>query len=383
MKVLFSATPAFGHILPMASLMECALAAGHSVALVTSAGIQADIVAELDPAVTFLPAGVMPAVFSGEAARRTGADVFHPTPAVIGEIFGGARVDLSLRDTIARARDWAPDVVIAEAFDAVGPMVAADLGIAWHRVGVGPAVPSAISDAIDRASSLRYRQTGLKPVSSSSYIDPCPASMQDPDWSSEVPVRPMRVRAHRRSRPAEFGRPAFADPSRPTALLTLGTIFSDPELLAAIVEAVSENAMNVIATVGSSMRFPAGAPGASPALGCETPSGKVGYVPFVPLDQLLDGADLVIGSGGAGTVLAALAKGVPMVLWPQGAEQPLNAARAAASGAAIVVDRVEQVAGAAARALADPSYGRRAAQAAAQIVARPGPAEVIAAIVAE
>ncbi|MGV9294769.1 hypothetical protein [Amycolatopsis sp. NPDC003676] len=173
MKLLVSATPAFGHILPLVPLMQAAVEAGHSVGLLSSAGFRSAITAELPPEVEFLDAGAMSGEFSEEAARRTGADVFHPTPAVIG----GARVDLSLAESIDKAADWHADLVIAEPFDAVGPTVAARLGIAWHRAGIGPALPAVISDEIDRAASARRDC----PAPAASYLDPCPPQLPDPD----------------------------------------------------------------------------------------------------------------------------------------------------------------------------------------------------------
>ncbi len=68
--------------------------AGHSVALLSAGAVRDGIAPELPPGVLFLAAGAMPGEFSADAARRTGADVFHPTPAVIGKIFGGSRLDL-------------------------------------------------------------------------------------------------------------------------------------------------------------------------------------------------------------------------------------------------------------------------------------------------
>ncbi|MER6901823.1 glycosyltransferase, partial [Amycolatopsis sp. NPDC000740] len=327
MKLLFSATPAFGHVLPLVPLMQAALDAGHAVGLLSSAGFRASVADELPPEVEFLAAGAMPGEFSEEAARRTGADVFHPTPAVIGEIFGGARVDLGLSESIGKAADWRADLVVAEPFDAIGPAVAARLGIAWHRAGIGPALPAAISDEIDRAASARSGRS----VPASSYLDPCPPQLQDPDWSPASPVRPVRPQAHRRAKDAALELPEFDTPGKPTVLVTFGTIFSDPDVLATAVAAVADSGATAIATLGASLRHPA----ASQEVRAD-PTG-VRYVPFVPLGQLFDRADLVVGAGGVGTILGALAHGLPMVLWPQGGDQPINAARAAASGSSLTV----------------------------------------------
>lgn len=56
--------------------------------------------------------------------------MFHPSPSAIGEVFGGARVDLAVEEGIGQATEWAPDLVVAEPLDAVGPLVAARLGAA-------------------------------------------------------------------------------------------------------------------------------------------------------------------------------------------------------------------------------------------------------------
>jgi UDP:flavonoid glycosyltransferase YjiC (YdhE family) len=374
MKLLFSATPAFGHILPLAPLMRAAVDAGHTVGLLSSAGFRAAIADELPPGVEFLDAGAMPGEFSEEAARRTGADVFHPTPAVIGEIFGGARVDLGVEESIERASNWHADLVVAEPFDAVGPIVAARLGVAWHRAGIGPALPSVITDEIDRAASVRYDRLRLRPVAASSYVDPCPPQLQDPDWSPHSPVRSARPQAHRRSTDVALDLSGLDADDTPTVLVTFGTIFSDPDTLSAAVAAVAATGARVIATVGSSLRHPSA--GQEPAARAD--SAQVTYVPFVPLGQLLDHADLVVGAGGVGTVLGSLAHGLPMVLWPQGADQPINAARAAASGASITVDSAAGIAPAVAEALKDSAYRRRARSIADEIAGRPQPSSVIA-----
>lgn len=352
--------------------MQAAVGAGHAVALATSGGVQDEVGPEFATEVDFLAAGVMPMEFSEDAARRTGADPFHPSPELIGEIFGGSRVDLGGDATVDLAREWAPDLVVAEAFDAIGPLVAAELGIPWYRVGFGPATPVVIIE-IERVAASRYRD-GLNPVAPLGYIDPCPTLLQDPEWSSGVPVLPLRAQAHRRPHDMAFDLPAFEDPSKPTALVTLGTIFSDPDTLATTVGAMAGHEINVIATVGSSLRNP-DAEGPEPS---STPDGfEVHYVPFVPLGQLLDRADLVVGAGGAGTVLGALAHGLPMVLWPQGADQPINAARAAAAGTAIIVDSAGEIFPAVQEVLEHNTVRDRAQAAANENGARPSPADVI------
>lgn len=74
----------------------------------------------------------------------------------------------------------------------------------------------------------------------------------------------------------------------------------------------------------------------------------------------------VVCHGGSGSVLGALAHGLPLVMVPMGADQPLNAARCAALGIARVLDAL-RASPAAARAavsavLTAPTYRRAAAR---------------------
>ncbi|WP_067840584.1 glycosyltransferase [Nocardia lijiangensis] len=99
---------------------------------------------------------------------------------------------------------------------------------------------------------------------------------------------------------------------------------------------------------------------------------------FVPMRYLLDGVDVVVTSGGAGTVLSVLGAAVPMVILPLGLDKPLNAERAAAVGAAVVIQDPRQAGTAAARVLGTPSFAVAASQMAARIAAMKPADEVLA-----
>lgn len=380
MRILFSGVPAYGHLLPLAPLLDAALRSGHAVGLLTSAGMSDMVAAELPGNVEHLTAGPMPLEFAEETARRTGQDVLQPSPQIIGEIFGGARLDMSADDALARAHEWRPDLIVADAFDTVGPLAAASLGFAWHQVGLGPALPQVIVDEIASAAAGRYTARGLTPRSPASYIDPCPPLLQEPGWTSAVRHLLVRPQAHRwpgGGGPGGGAVPALPAPELNRVLVTLGTIFSEPRLLAAIVDAVRPHEVEIVVTEGLSIhgsspdaaRDDGGAPGVA--------DPGVRYVPFTPLGQLLDGTDIVIGAGGSGTMLAALSRGLPMVLWPQGADQNINAARAADRGVAVTVAKATEITDALAVILRDDSYRSAARRAAAEIAAMPSPDEVL------
>jgi MGT family glycosyltransferase len=96
---------------------------------------------------------------------------------------------------------------------------------------------------------------------------------------------------------------------------------------------------------------------------------------FVPQDDVLPHAAAALCHGGSGSVLGALAAGVPMVVTPMFADQPDNAARIAANGAGLALDgralSVEGVRAALMRVLEEGSFRAAARRLAADIAALP------------
>jgi UDP:flavonoid glycosyltransferase YjiC (YdhE family) len=98
---------------------------------------------------------------------------------------------------------------------------------------------------------------------------------------------------------------------------------------------------------------------------------------YVPMSRLLPASDVVAFHGGSGTMLAAAAAGVPMVIVPLGADQPDNADRTEAAGIARAVAleglSADAVRTALEAVLGDPDYRSRAAAVAAEVAAMPSP----------
>jgi UDP:flavonoid glycosyltransferase YjiC (YdhE family) len=91
--------------------------------------------------------------------------------------------------------------------------------------------------------------------------------------------------------------------------------------------------------------------------------------------------DVVVNHGGSGSVIGALAHGVPMFVLPIGADQALNAGRCEALGVGIALDAVdatpEAVAAAVSTLLGEPSYRVAAARIRDEFAALPGPEAVV------
>jgi MGT family glycosyltransferase len=98
-------------------------------------------------------------------------------------------------------------------------------------------------------------------------------------------------------------------------------------LLKAALQGLASLPVQVVATTGRHRD-----PG---ALGLGVAPANARVEKFVPQSDLLPRTDVVVTTGGTGTVLAALSAGVPLVIVPTAWDQPENAWRVAESGAGI------------------------------------------------
>ena len=370
MRILLSGVPAFGHLLPLAPLARAAADAGHDVALLTSSGM-AEAVAPDFPAIDVLAGGPMPEAVFAEVGRRTGNPdaAANPTPEAVAEFFAGARVDLSIDEALASARTWKPDLLLAEATDFVGPLVAAALDLPWSIVATGPAVPPEFTAPMFTLVASRYTERGLTPTPPRHYLDPVPPALQSPGWDRPEGHLPLRPQAPHRVVPG-WAPPVFDETEgKARVLLSLGTVFSRPEVLEDVLAGVDLRMVNVVANL------PAGA----------LPADRRGvrFAPFASMREMLSGVDAAVVAGGSGTVLAALSAGVPLVVFPQGADQFLNAQRVLEAGVGIRADTADQVGKALTTVLSQPSYAEAARRLAAQVATLPDARAAIDVLTAE
>jgi UDP:flavonoid glycosyltransferase YjiC (YdhE family) len=132
-----------------------------------------------------------------------------------------------------------------------------------------------------------------------------------------VHAGPLGVRARRASRA-----------KRPLVAVSFSTTVMDGQaaLTQRVCDALDDGGIDAVLTLG-------GLAGDSYA----TPR-NVKVVPVADHDELLPGCDAVVTHGGLGTVLRALAHGVPLLMLPLGRDQYINAARAAELGAGIQLE---------------------------------------------
>ena len=196
------------------------------------------------------------------------------------------------------------------------------------------------------------------------YLTQFPRSLEDPAYPADGAWR------FREAAPAREPLPDWwSGRDDPLVYVSFGTVAASqglfPGMYAAVVNSLADLRVRVLVTVGDA---------ADPAaLGPLPPVVHVER--FVPQDQVLGEATAMVTHGGSGSVLGALAAGLPIVVLPLFADQPRNAARVAALGAGITVaggpPAAGQIGAAVAAVLDNPAYRAGAQRVADEMEALP------------
>jgi hypothetical protein len=312
-----------------------------------------------------------------EVVRRTGEDVRREcTQGAVVEAFTAARIDLSVDDMLPVARDWGPDLVVHDVMDFVAPFVA----IACGACRVGHTFGSDVSASFIRVSTERtiseYRDRGIRWRPATWVADICPADLQVDGWQAPQGWVPLRPEPHRAPPESIVTKPQPLS-GKASVLVTFGTIYTEPEVLSPLILDLTVKGYGVRVALGLTN---------SPS-DFAVDRELVAFEAFRPYAELLDGIDVVVGHGGAGTNLGALAAGVPLVLIPQGADQGGQAERVVSAGAAASIAPDTRESRALGKAVADvleqPSYRVAARRIADQIATMPATDQIAGLLASE
>ena len=378
MRVLVTSPATLGHLQPLVPLVRALRDSGNEVLW----AVPADGVAEIErrglsaaSVATALPIGPALAMERFPELRELPPEQ-APT-VMFGKLFGAIAAPAMLDGLRALAGSWRPDVIVCDAAEFAGHLVAAESGIPSVTKGFGPLLPEVrVAAAADEVAGL-WEVCGLEPrpyggCYETLYLDPYPPSLGLPD-GAHVPVRrPIRP-------DGDYDSVAAADVALPPGddpllYVTLGTLFNDPGPLRTVLDAVTSLSVRALITVGPN--------GDTDALGPTPPGVRVER--YVPQHVVLPECAGVVSHGGSGTALGALAVGLPQLCLPQGADQFLNAAAIASSGAGLSVSPSEVTAEAVrsclTRLLRDASFAIAAQRIADDIAAMPSSADAALAI---
>jgi UDP:flavonoid glycosyltransferase YjiC (YdhE family) len=335
-RVLFSTTAGSGHFGPMVPVAKACRDAGHEVRVAAPVSFAAAVAATgLDHApFADVPPEVLGPIFGGlselsrEEANRT----------VIGEVFGRLDARAALPGVTEIMADWLPDVVVRE-FSEFGSLVAAaKAGVPQVEVATGlaatvanalplVAAPLAELDAIAGLPDGTSYQT----LASGPVLSCIPAELDSPGETGGVRVKRYRdgsLTAGQGSPPSPWG-----NPDHPLIYVTFGSVAGGLAPFAgvyrSVLDALGDEPIRVLMTTGSGLEPASLAPLPANAR-VEKWWPQAGVMPYT---------DVVVGHGGFGTTMTALAGGVPQVLMPLFAfDQFVNAERVAAIGAGVFLD---------------------------------------------
>ena len=373
MRILCTFVGGLGHLAPLLPVARAARDAGHEVAIAGSGGL----VPRIEEA-GFRAFATSPAPHHGGAAVTRDPAPLEAADARASELeFAENFASRGARRMAAAVpgilEDFRPDVVLRDETD-LGTTVAAEIAgvpVATHLVLASGLLvrPELVAPRLDdvRAEHGLAPDPDLDRLTSGLVLSDAAPSFRSPD-------APLRVQpVHYRSATVPDPR---RRPDRPRVYVTLGTIFNkgSGDLFERLLAGLRGLEADVLLTIGREL---------DPAdLGPQPPHVRVER--FVPQTDVLPDTDLVVSHGGSGSLLAALAHGLPSLLLPLGADQPHNAGRAQELGLAATLDAAacsaDAVTDAAREVLADAGMRDRCHAVAAEMRTLPDASAAVAAL---
>jgi UDP:flavonoid glycosyltransferase YjiC (YdhE family) len=358
-RILFTFAGGRGHLNPLVPIARAAEDAGHAAAFTGGASSVSTI-----ESLGFRALGQRR---DPEPRKRTPlreVDVEHAA-AEFRDNFTGDGARRRAAAVLELAGEWQPDVLVCEETD-FGAMVAAE------RLGV----PHATVLVLGTDWFLRPELVGepLDALRAEHGLPPDPELAMPGRHLVLSPFPPRYRELPANGHPFRSFEPApAAEPHEPTVYFTLGTEFNveSGDLYSRVLAGLEALPVNVIATVGNDID--------PQELGPQP--GRIRVERYVDQALVLPGCDAVVCHGGAGTVIGSLAHGLPLVVIPLGADQPLNAPRCEQLGVGRALDPVRctpaDVRDAVAAVLAEPGYRQAAERLRDELAALPAPASAV------
>jgi UDP:flavonoid glycosyltransferase YjiC (YdhE family) len=307
-RVLFTFAGGLGHLNPLLPLATAARAAGHEVALAGKPSVVATIGPE---EFTVFGTGA-----ENDAARTERGPLERVDrereERVVREAFAGDVARRRSAEIADIAAWWRPDAFVCDETDFGGTQVAESLALPHATVLVTASGSFVRRDVLDGVFDVDLLARHL-------VLNPFPTGFRDPQYP--LPASARGIRLHD---PA-----AHVDSERRRVYFSLGTIFDleSGDLFERVLEALGALDVDAVATIGRRL-----------APSTFAPPQNVRVERYIPQASILPSSDIVVSHGGSGSVLGAIAYGLPMVVLPLGADQPHNADRCAATGIGRVVD---------------------------------------------
>lgn len=302
---------------------------------------------------------------------------------VVREVFGRIDAQAALPALTAAVEAWRPDVIVREPAELASLAVAEQARIPHVQLAIGMAeMVRMFAELLDEPLIELARMAGLPDGSLNSALRGAPMLSSvpevldragDSDFTDDEVIYRFRDDL---LPPSPEPLPQRGDPSLPLVYVTFGSVTGSlPPFVGVFRQALdglAELPIRVLMTVGRQVDIA--------GLGIVPANARV--EPWWPQAEVLAEAALVLGHGGYGTTMGAIAAGVPQVVAPIfTTDQTVNARHVAAVGAGravspgpdVVIRACEEVGA----VLGDPGYRHRAAVVAAAIAALPSAADTV------
>lgn len=377
MRFILTTHPGYGHYQPMVPLARALQCAGHTVAFATARSFQSLVTRD---GFEHIPAGLEWDEGNIEETVPAIRDVPREKQGqwILENIFTDQSPRQMVPDLIAAAQSWQPDAFISNTYELSGVIAAETLGLPYANVNISvrwsrPLIKLIIGKPLAALRRQFNRPPDPNALAYGRYLELClmPSTWTVPQalgnsgvarlmahqllhsqngqrglaakglmmtglmafgHTTGVMTRPQGTEHYITPYPAippHQPKPDWlqAMPDQPLVYVSLGTVFSRlyPEVFDTILAALRDEPVNIVMTLGADgdpARF-----GPQPA--------NVRLERFIPQDQILPFASLALNHGGNGTVLGPLAQGIPLVLLPLSADQPIITQLALAHGAAV------------------------------------------------
>lgn len=376
MRVLFTTVPGPGTFHPHVPVAKALEAAGHEVAFAVSKSFGPTIEAT---GFRCFPAGYDWLLSERQSLvdivrEQIGDKPFSP----MEDMFAGFLAPRMVPDLLTIARSWRPDVIVRDPMEFGGCVAAEVLDIPyaasgpllafWRGAWTGPPGEIGRPDfeelrrsyglATDPALTMLHRYL---------YLAFLPPAFPHPDLMLPPTIHYLRSNGFNQSG-TETLPPWMAQLAKlPTVHASLGTVFHRMSgVFAAIIKGLRDEELNLIVAVGRDQ---------DPAMfGPQPPNVRIER--YIPHTLLLPYCDAIVTHCGFGSMMACLEHGLPMVAIPLAGDQPANAARCVALGAACLVppDRrtPEAIRDATVEVLRNPRYRESAMRLKHEMEALPG-----------
>ncbi len=363
MRVLCATTANDGHFGPLLPFARALAGARHEVRVAAPASYAGAVERA---GFAHEPFADAPPELIGPVMARLPTMAFEEADdLVIREVFGRIDAQAALPSLIATIDRWRPGLVVRESAELASLAASERAGVPHVHVCIGMhEVVSRFAEAIADPLEELGRMAGLvdgrlqAALTSETILSLVPEVLDRA--SGEAAGGDGFLRFNEPSLPvSDYSLPEWGDPEAPLVYATFGSVTGSLPPFAHVfreaLEALADVEARVLLTVGRKLDPDDLRPWPSNAR----------VEQWCPQDAVLEQAAAVLGHGGFGTTMGALAAGIPQVVVPLFSfDQIVNAEHVAAVGAGLTVGRgPTSVATAAAevpRLLEDPSYAAAA-----------------------